>query len=198
MRLALVVVASITLAGTAHAGKGFLIPPVEIDVGVGVPVGDSQEAAMSTEVLAGLHWASLAWKPTSFDFGVGYVGSFRRAHDQPADEIEARLRMHGGYLSLSRRLVGIKHWRTWFTARGELLRVTDGRRDDFSAIGAALRVSTELFGSTAIGGNKGFLVGTAAIGLYFEATVRDVPAEYGRMGFTSGVLCRLPFTVIGS
>jgi hypothetical protein len=196
MRFALLLVASITLSGTAHAGKGAIaIPPLELDVGVGVPVG-SPDASMSTEVLAGVHWASLMWKPTSFDVGVGYVGSFRRAHDQPASEIEARVRMHGGYLSLSRRLVGAQYWRTWLTARGELLRATDGERD-FSAIGGALRISTELFGSGAAGGNNAVAIGTIAVGLYFEATVRDVPAELGRVGVTSGVLCRLPFFAAG-
>jgi hypothetical protein len=196
MRLALLAALLITTLGTpAHAGKGaILIPPVEVDVGVGVPVGD--RASMSTEVLAGIHWASLAWKPTRFDAGLGYVGSFRRAEDQPATEVEARLRIHGGYFSLSRRLMGDKHWRTWLTARGELLRATDGHRD-FSAIGGALRISTELFGAGAAGGRNAIAVGTIAIGLYFEATVRDVPIEYGRVGVTSGVTCRLPFFAAG-
>nr|MBA3503165.1 hypothetical protein [Deltaproteobacteria bacterium] len=108
----------------------------------------------------------------------------------------ARLRMHGGYFSLSRRLVGDKHWRTWLTARGELLRATDGERD-FSAIGGALRVSTELFGSGAVSDKNAIAIGTIAVGIYFEATVRDVPIEYGRVGITSGVLCRLPFFAAG-
>jgi hypothetical protein len=194
MRFALLVVVSITLSGTAHAGKGAIaIPPLEIDVGVGVPVGD---ISMSTEVLAGIHWASLAWKPTRFDVGVGYVGSFRRAEDQLPSELAARLRMHGGYLSMSRRLMGQRHWRTWITARGELLRATDGDRD-FSALGASLRIATELFGSGAAGDRNAIAVGTIAIGLYFEATLRDVPADFGPVGVTSGVSCRLPFFAAG-
>ncbi|MDQ3338214.1 MAG: hypothetical protein M4D80_23865 [Myxococcota bacterium] len=194
MRIALLAVVLVTLSSTAHAGKGaILIPPLEVDVGVGVPVGSS---SMSREILAGVHWASLAWKPTSFDVGIGYVGSFRRAEDQPPSETLARLRMHGGYFSLSRRLVGDKHWRTWLTARGELLRATDGERD-FSAIGGALRVSTELFGSGAVSDKNAIAIGTIAVGIYFEATVRDVPIEYGRVGITSGVLCRLPFFAAG-
>lgn len=192
MRLALAVVATLTLANAAHAGNaGIVIPPVEVDLGVGVPVGQLDEMLPSTEILAGLHWASLAWRPTRFDAGFGYVGSFRAV---PADH--SSIIMHGGYLSLGTTLVSHKHWRTWFVARGELLRVSDGKRD-MSALGSSLRIATELFGSGASGGSKGFLVGTVALGVYLEATYRDVPKELGPFGVTSGVTCRLPFAVAG-
>ena len=196
MRFALLAVMIAALGTPAYAGKGAIaIPPLEIDVGVGVPVGPS-EISMSTEVLAGIHWASLAWRPTRFDIGIGYVGSFRRAEDQLPSELAARLRMHGGYLSMSRRLMGQRHWRTWITARGELLRATDGDRD-FSALGASLRIATELFGSGAAADRNAIAFGTIAIGLYFEATLRDVPPEFGPVGVTSGVSCRLPFFAAG-
>ena len=199
MRFALLLVAAITLTGTAHAGKGgIIVPPVEVDLGVGVPVGHVDELYPSTEILAGLHWASLAWRPTKFDFGVGYVGSYRvtRAVDARDARDPDAIVMHGGYLSMSTALIARKHWRTWLTARGELLRATDDERE-LSALGASLRVSTELFGYGAAGGNKGFIVGTLAIGIYFETTYRDVPKDMGPVGFTSGVTCRLPFVVIG-
>lgn len=192
MRFVLAVVATLTLAHTAHAGRGGIaIPPVEVDLGVGVPVGQLDEMLPSTEILAGLHWASLAWRPTRFDVGVGYVGSFR-----VVPEDSSSITMHGGYLSLGTTLVSQKHWRTWFVARGELLRVSDGERD-MSALGSSLRVATEVFGAGAAGGSKGFLVGTFALGVYLEATYRDVPKELGPVGLTSGVTCRLPFIVAG-
>jgi hypothetical protein len=199
MRRALFVIALIS-AEVAHAGNaGILIPPVEIDVGVGAPIGANVDnQAPSMEVLAGVHWASLAWKPTRFDVGIGYVGSFRTLRDPDrmigADEPE--LRMHGGYFSLATRIAGGKHWRTWLAARGELLRVTDGTRD-FSALGASLRVATELFASGAAGARGGGVAGTIAIGVYAEVTYRELPAALGPVGFTSGLSCRLPFVVAG-
>lgn len=181
-------------AELAHAGTaGILIPPVEIDLGVGAPVGaDVAHLAPSTEILAGIHWASLAWRPTRFDVGVGYVGSFRVVHD----DVDRELRMHGGYFSLATRIAGAKHWRTWVAARGELLRASDGMRD-FSAIGGSLRVATEIYGSGAGGGNNAAVCGTIAVGIYVEATYRDLPAHLGPFGVTSGLSARLPFVIAG-
>jgi hypothetical protein len=199
MRLALLAVTTITLVGTgnAHAGNaGILIPPAEVDFGVGVPLGDSAEGlSPSAEILAGLHWASLAWKPTRVDFGVGYVGSFRSI-DDPMRLDDQAITMHGGYVSLGTTVARGKHWLTWFTARGELMRANDNHHD-FSVLGSALRVATEIYGSGAAGGRNGFLVGTFALGIYVEATYRDVPAAYGPHGLSSGVTCRLPFLVAG-
>jgi hypothetical protein len=197
MRAVLVVVATITFATAAHAGKGgFLIPPVEIDVGVGAPIGPAVERlAPSTEILAGVHWASLAWRPTKLDVGIGYVGSFRFIDDPMALE-DRELRVHGGYFSLATTIARQNHWRTWLVARGELLRAYDGERV-LSALGGSLRISTELFASGATGDRGLAVVGTLALGIYVEATYRDLPAELGPFGVTSGVTCRLPFIVAG-
>src|SRR5689334_522011 len=99
MRLALLAVTMITLAGSAHAGRGgIVIPPVELDFGVGVPLGDRTDGlSPSSEILAGLHWASLAWTPTRLDVGVGYVGSFRSI-DDPIRTDDQAITMHGAYL----------------------------------------------------------------------------------------------------
>ena len=196
MRLACVVVASVTLATTAHAGHGaFLIPPVEIDIGVGAPVG-AEHLAPSTEVLAGIHWASLAWRPTRLDVGLGYVGSFRTL-DNPYRLDDDELRIHGGYLTIGTTIASGSHWRTWFAARGELLRAYDGHRE-LSALGTALRISTELFGATKTGGRNVGILGTVALGVYVEAVYRDLPSELGTTSFTSGISCRLPFIIAGS
>ena len=198
MRFAVAIVATITFAQAAHAGRGgFLIPPLEFDIGVGAPVGANVDRiAPSTEVLAGVHWASLAWKPTRFDVGVGYVGSFRTI-DNPMRLRDDEVRIHGGYLSLSTTIASGNHWRTWLSARGELLRAYHGGRE-LSALGTSLRIATELFGATATGANKVAIVGTIAIGVFVEATYRDVPDELGALGVTSGISCRLPFMVAGS
>jgi hypothetical protein len=195
MRLALLVVASITLAGTAHARGGILIPPLEFDYGVGFPLGEARTNGLSpsTELLAGLHWASLAWKPTRLDFGVGYVRSFRMIDDPIGDDDQA-ITMNGVYLALGTTVVRLKRWRTWFTGRGELMRVDDNRRD-FSAAGVALRVATEWYNPTLSNEHDGFIVGTFALGIFLEASYRDVPAAYGSYAVSSGVTLRLPFAL---
>ena len=197
MRFALLAVTCITLTGTAHAGSGgILVPPMEVDFGVGVPVGDQAETlSASTEVLAGVHWASLAWMPTRLDVGIGYVGSFRTI-DDPMRLADQSISLHGAYFSIGNRIATGKHWRTWLTARGELMRGND-EHHDFGVLGSSLRVATELFGSAKSGGRNAVLVGTFALGIYAEITYRDVPAAYGSLGVTSGVSCRLPFLVAG-
>jgi hypothetical protein len=196
MRFALLVVAFITLSGTARAKEyGLLIPPVELDIGVGAPIGE-HDVSPSTECLAGLHWASLAWKPTPIDFGVGYVGSFRDI-DRGGLEPD-RLRMHGGYITIAMRIAQGRRWRTWLGTRGELFHVSDKKHGVFSALGGAARVSTEIFGSTKIWDRrgKGWLIGTVAFGIYVEATVREIPSDLGPVGLTSGISVRLPFFAI--
>ena len=73
------VLAVMLAASSANAGGGAIfVPPAEVDVGVGAPLGATAQYRSSTEILAGVHWASLYWHPTRFDVGLGYVGSFRQ------------------------------------------------------------------------------------------------------------------------
>jgi hypothetical protein len=197
MRFASFVVLITLAASTAYAGNaGILIPPVEVDIGVGAPVGPNVDRlGPSTEVLAGLSWASLAWFPTRFDVGIGYVGSFRTI-DDPNSPMDEDVSMHGAYLSLGKTLQSEKHWRTWLHARGELLRAYHDDHE-YPAVGAALRVATELYAQGVKTGNGGGIAGAFAIGLYVEGTFRDVPEPLGRMGLTTGLSCRLPFLVAG-
>lgn len=195
----------------AHAGRGagIVLPPAAVDVGVSTPVAGGEAVGPAMEVLAGVHWASIAWRPTRLELGVGYVGSFRaldrrgrgvlaRATAREPDETFA---LHGGYLALGRTIVGDRHFRTWVEVRGELLR---GRLDErtFSAVGGALRVSAELY--TAIAFARGrpnaiaIVAGTLALGVYLEASHRDLARELGPTGITGGFSVRVPFVLAGA
>ena len=182
MRTALLVVAAVTLTGTAHAGGGIAVPPVELDFGIGAPV---RRMLPSTEILAGLHWASLYWKPTRFDVGAGYVGSYRVVGDGETSV------MHGCYLSFATRFFQHEHWRGWIATRGELLRATHDDRSQ-TALGGALRISAEWF-KHVFDRHRGIAAGTFGLGVFLELTYRDVPKPVGQRGGTLGVTIRLPF-----
>ncbi len=198
----LAVLAVLLAASTAHAGGGAIaVPPMEVDVGAGSPIG-AAVAGPSTEVLAGIHWASLYWHPTKVDVGIGYVGSFRpvlpgyearSTMDTSADNI---LRLDGGYLSIGYAIESHRYWRTWLDARVETLHASVNQTS-FNALGAALRISTEVFVAGAAGGGGGgggvLCAGTFALGVYVEAVHRDLPAELGSNGLSAGLSMRLPF-----
>ncbi len=194
----------------AHAGKGaaILVPPAEVDFGVGGTVGrDDAIVGASTEVLAGLHWASLYWKPTPIDVGVGYVGvsrdvlpGFAARETTPIASTDDKLHLDGLYVDLAYTLQSEQHWRTWLSARAEWLSV---RANDtsFATHGFALRIASELFGQ-AVGADfhnraGGVIAGTLALGLYVEASHRDLPPELGPDAVTAGVSLRLPFIFAG-
>lgn len=197
-----VLAAAIVLAATsvAHASGGAIfIPPAEVDVGIGAPTG-AANAGPSHEILAGLHWASLYWHPTHVDVGVGFVGSFRsvlpgytlRATTEIDDNV---LALCGGYLSLGYTLESRRHFRTWLDARIETLH---GSLNDqtFTALGSALRLSTEVYVSGAVGaGDHGGFVavaGTWALGVYVEGSHRDIAPELGPNDVSVGVSMRVP------
>ena len=144
-------------------------------------------------------------KPTPIDIGLGYVGSTRDVLTGysaralvPATPLENTLRLDGGYLELAKTLHGsTSHWRTWIAARGELLHGAVNDRA-FSAIGAAIRLSSEIYLSGAAGGHNAVACGTLAVGVYVEASHRDIAPELGPDGVTSGISIRLPFILAGS
>jgi hypothetical protein len=204
MRAALAVIVVAVSAGTAAAGGAVLIPPLEIAMGANAPVGVEVTAGHAMELQVGMHWASLAWKPTRLDIGVGYVGSSRVLEpgwstagrfDDVRDDRE--LAMHGGYLHLATTLASARHWRTWIAARGELMRADDGMRD-FSVLGAALRIASEVYVAGAAGDRNALAIGTLALGIYVEASYRDLPAAYGPAGLVTGLSARVPFLLAGS
>lgn len=206
-----VVVGVLGFAHPAQAGRGagIIVPPVRVDVGANTPVIGGDAATPGMDLLVGVHWSAIAWKPTSFDVGVGYVQSVRGlvpGYDTLARSVTATnhdewFALQGMYFSLGRTLVNQPHFRTWIEARGELLR---GTRDDrgFSAFGGAVRVAAELYASTVKGrtgvNSIALVVGTVSFGVYVEASHREISRELGPTGFTSGISFRVPFILAGA
>jgi hypothetical protein len=198
----LVAFAVLLVASTASAGRGavILIPPAEVDVGAGSPVGAATVGA-STEVLAGIHWASLYWHPTRVDIGIGYVGSFRQVLPDYSTRMTGapgtnELSLNGAYLSLGYAIESHEHWRTWLDARVETMDASVGN-ESFPVLGEAFRVATEVYtsGAAAAGGSGGgaLVAGALSVGVYVEAVHRDLPPELGPNGVTAGVSMRIPF-----
>jgi hypothetical protein len=199
-----VVAAALGVSAPATASPGAIaVPPMSIDVGAGTPVGLAATATTvaSTELRIGASWASLYWKPTRFDVTIGYVGSFRTLLD---DGVAARstalptteLRLHGLYTEMSYAIENHRHWRTWLGGRIETL-TGDYRERSLGAVGAAVRIGSELYSTGAHGGgdNKvvAMIAGAFAIGVYVEGTARTLPRELGPVGVGAGVTVRVPF-----
>ena len=197
----------LALSRTASAGSAGMIalPPMEVDIGHHIAVNGGEAVMSSTEVLVGVHWASLYWKPTSWDVGMGYVGSRRalrpsfaptveRSYD--AQAAEPQLTMNGTYLTLSKTMYTRESFRTWVELRGELLRVDNGLRT-FSSLGGAVRFAAEVYwsGVGAASDHKAvaLFAGTWAFGVFIEGGHRELPTQLGPTGVTSGVSIRIPF-----
>ena len=200
----LAVAAVIAAASTAHANSGAIaIPPMEVDIGAGTQVG-AATVGPSTEILAGIHWASLYWHPTHVDVGIGYVGSYRpvlpgyAARETVASAMDNELMLNGTYVSLGYTVDSRSFCRTWLDARVEALRGSVNQQS-FNALGAALRISSELYvsGAVASKGGGGFvgMAGTWALGVYVEAVHRALPPELGSTGVTAGMSFRVPFII---
>ena len=200
----LIIVGICALVIPLHAYAGALvIPPLEADVGETVPIGNTV-TGLATDVLVGVHWGSLAWKRTSFELGIGFIRS-RRDLLEPivlgrssgsTSLPQTSLDLDGGYITLGHTIFDRHHLRTWVTARGELLHGEyDGRA--FSATGVAARIASELY-APVLGSGSGAVVGTFAIGIYVEASHRDIDSELGPDGVTSGISIRIPFIIVGT
>jgi hypothetical protein len=208
LRAAVVVVCVASLGGTATAGgpAAIALPPLEVSIGATTPVSGGEAVGTSTEVLVGVHWASLYWKPTSWDIGVGFVGAvrplrpgYRQLAERPRFESEPTdpmLTMKGMYLTLSRTVITHGHFRTWIELRGELLRAKTPATT-ISSLGGAVRFAAELYWSGVGGASEhkaiALFAGTWAIGIYVEASHRELALELGPTGFTSGLSIRIPF-----
>lgn len=204
MRAAVLVAMVVICPALAHAGHGgaILIPPAEVDVGFGSTLGGAAITGTSAEVLAGMHWASLYWKPTPIDVGLGYVGvrrgmlpGFAERETMPSPD-DNTLRLDGVYVDLAYTLESTQHWRTWLAGRAEWLDVR-ANSAAYASHGFALRVASELFAQTVAadghGGGFGVIAGTLALGLYVEASHRDLPPELGPDAVTAGLSLRVPF-----
>src|SRR5262245_59628957 len=197
--LGLVVVVVTTSSAAAKPGV-IVIPPAEVDIGAGSPVGDVADGA-STEVRAGMHWASLYWKPTPLDIGIGYAGSYRDVTApfaaRSSDGDDPTFKLHGLYFNVAYAIDAQPYWRTWLGVRLEGMTGSFGGRN-YDVFGAALRLAAELY-STGVGGRSdpdvgGFFAGTFALGVYVEGTRRfNLPAELGPNSVGAGVSMRIPF-----
>lgn len=205
----IIVAVVLVAARVAAAGRGaaILIPPAEVDVGVGTPLGGEATSGPSSEVLAGIHWASLYGKPTPIDIGVGFVGSSRAVAPQFAiarvvpgsfviTPITNRLTLDGAYIDLAYAIANHRHYRTWAAMRIETLR-GNVNGQSFDALGAALRVASEVYTSGALfaAGRRSLvaLSGALALGVYVEGSHRNIPAELGPDEVTAGITMRVPF-----
>jgi hypothetical protein len=216
IRAGLVAVIGIVIAwmieGTAAAkGGAIALPPLEVNVGSTAVVTGGEAVGPGTDVMVGIHWASLYWRPTSYDIGIGYVGSVRPLRPGYASTVERmtgegdahpELAIHGGYLTLGHTLVTQPHLRSWIELRGELLLVDDGNAPPVSALGGAVRLAVELY-SSGVGGTGdssaiAMFAGTVAIGVYLEASHRELALELGPTGITAGVSFRIPFLLVAA
>lgn len=199
----LVVAALVTVSTPAAAKPGFIVvPPIEAELGAGTPIGEATPIANSTELRVGMHSASLYWKPTRFDVGIGYAGSFRTL---PLDSLARtdgavleppELRLHGLYFTFNYAVENHKNWRTWIGAR------VDGMSGDYqgrslNVFGGAIRLGAEIYaaGVGAAGDNKvvALMAGAWALGVYVEGTARTLPDELGPIGIGAGMSVRVPF-----
>lgn len=203
MRFVLVA-AVLCLSSTALAGgkpAGIIVPPVQAELGAGTPIGHATPMANSTELRIGVHSASLYWKPTRFDVGVGFVGSYRtlpvdalaRSTDRLTDP---QLSLSGVYFSFGYAIENHRHWRTWIGGR------IDGMSGDYqgrsiNVVGGAVRLNAEIYaaGAGAAGDRNvlAFMAGAWALGVYIEGTARTLPDELGPVGVGAGVSMRVPF-----
>ena len=189
---ALALLIALTVPAIAHAGVPIaaLIPPVEVDVGTGkTSVGPSRE------LLAGVHWASIAHTPTRFDVGFGFVGSWREVRLGMPE-----LRTYGPYVDLAYAFDAHRHWRTWVAGRFEKLtgHLADEQIDSY---GVALRLQSEVFirgmATASTQGLGGAVIGTLALGVYVEASHRHLPSELGPNGVNAGIAIRIPLLAGG-
>lgn len=195
MVAALVCVSGVAVAKPA----GIIVPPVEAEMGAGSPL-DGSDVGTSTEFRIGLHWASLYWKPTRWDVGVGFVTSSRSTFTGTVERSIAPeqqgLSLNGAYVSAAYAIESHKHWRTWLGGRFEML---GGERDgrDVSTTGVAVRLATEVF-SAGVGGAGdhsavALFAGAIAVGVYVEAVQRGMPDGLGELDAGAGVTMRIPF-----
>jgi hypothetical protein len=196
------------LAARAEAGSGFflMVPPMRVDVGALTATGDGVH--MGTQIVAGVHLASV-WPGDDLpiDVGVGVVGAFIGDGDDSATIDKARVdegaedpSFIGGYFDLSSRLAHGRHWRTWAGARGEMLR-GDVEGSSRIGLGAGARLAAEVFvggsGAASGGSGGGVAVGVFALGVYADVSHRDLDGPLGGFGVSSGVTLRVPFIFVG-
>ena len=164
--------------------------PLQVDIGA---IGTSSErgSLLGAEVAVGVHWASLSPKPTNFDIGLGVVAAVMEPGNANANDPDRGVQFVGGYAAVAQTLSHGDFWRTWAGVRGELLNV-DSFGEQRTGIGAAARLSAELYLSGVGIEPRGIFFGTYALGLYVEAGARQLGPDVGKLQVSGGLTIRTP------
>ena len=164
--------------------------PLQIDIGA-MGTSSDRGGLVGAEVAVGVHWASLSPKPTNFDIGLGVVAAVMEPSNAAPNDPDSGVQFVGAYAALAQTLSRGDYWRTWAGVRGELLDVESfGERR--SGIGAAARLSAELFLSGVGIEPRGIFFGTYALGLYVEAGLRQLGPDVGKLQVAGGLTLRTP------
>ncbi|MEZ4365866.1 MAG: hypothetical protein R2939_06215 [Kofleriaceae bacterium] len=86
------------------------MPPVRLDLGT-LAMRDEGAPAMASELLVGLHWASLHPGDPGVDVGVGMVMTFTSLPDDlrlpgARKDVDGYVGTTGGYLELAKKIAG--------------------------------------------------------------------------------------------
>lgn len=182
----LVVVGVVAGAPAAQARPAFL-PPLEVEVGAASISTPGGSHALATQWMVGASWASAYPGRTPVDVSLGVIvistGPDAPASPMPASTVDGA----GGFLDVALRVDEGRHWRAWLGARGEMLGI-----EGVGVLGAAGRVSVELWRGVAAGGGGGGIFGTLAISAWAELGVRERPDRSLASTAATGLGVRLP------
>lgn len=171
-------------------GPRFMMP-LKVDIGAAF-ADTTRGGAQGIAGAVGIHWASLSPRPTNTDIGIGVFGALLVAPEDTTvmDDVNG-IAYGGAYLELGHTLSQGSFWRTWASGRGEYL-ASSAFGDDHTGVGAAGRLSAELFVSGAGVETRGVFLGTYAIGAYAEVGARDVVEGLGSLHASVGLTFRTP------
>lgn len=172
-------------------GPRFMMP-LKVDIGA-TGADTTRGFAPGIGAAIGIHWASLSPRPTDTDVGIGVFGALlgAPAADTSAMATSEAVAYGGAYLEVGHTLARGSAWRTWASGRGEYLAST-AFGEDHTGLGAAGRLSAELYVSGAGIEPRGIFLGTYAIGVYAEVGVRDVASDLGSLHVGGGLTFRTP------
>jgi hypothetical protein len=170
-------------------GPRFMMP-LKIDIGA-TGINTSHGFAPGIGAAVGIHWASLSPQPTDTDVGVGLFGALMSTPNDPTMTTGNGVALGGAYLELAHTLSQGSFWRTWAAGRGEYLG-SSAFGQDHKGIGATGRLSAEFYVSGVGVEPRGVFLGSYAIGVYVEASVRDTVADVGMVQAAAGLTFRTP------
>lgn len=166
-----------------------LMAPLRIDLGSISTGSDAYGLLNGVELSAGIHWASLAPQPTTFDVGLGVFAGALTNNKVPTTS--DGLSYVGFYGELGKTLSQGELWRTWALGRAEYY-----QSNAFGVIqdrfGASAKLEAELYLSGVGIEPRGIFVGTYAIGLYVEGALRKLGDGVGAAQLGVGLTIRTP------